>query len=354
LGDTKLFDAAVLPAVLVGIGGRGSTETLLSSIYETRIYTDIHVASPLAALDMADDAIAQVPDGRRFAVRHSRLDSGGQDDGVWRVATGAADQWLDTVTRHTWGTFGRIGKIRVGVKSTADKVFVRADWGEMGEDRPELLRPLTTRRVARRYRAAPDTSPRHILYPHESVNGKRRVVELSDYPKARAYLNRHRAALEARTYVIEAGRRWYEVWVPQDPAAWVEPKLVFPDISERPVFWMDLDGTVVNGECYWLRCENDTNPDLLWLALAVANSTFVETFYDHRFNNRLYAGRRRFITQYVENFPLPDPALPSSKAIIEMAKALYQVGDDQTQQLESTLNKAVWAAFGLPLEEVSG
>jgi len=273
---------------------------------------------------------------------------------VWRVATGAADQWLDTVTRHTWGTFGRIGKIRVGVKSTADKVFVRADWGAMGEDRPELLQPLTTRRVARRYRAAPDTSPRHILYPHESVNGKRRVVELSDYPKARAYLSRHRAALEARAYVIEAGRRWYEVWGPQDPAAWAEPKLVFPDISERPVFWMDLDGTVVNGECYWLRCEGGTNPDLLWLALAVANSTFVETFYDHRFNNRLYAGRRRFITRYVENFPLPDPALPSSRAMIEMAKALYQVGDDQTPQLEPELNKAVWVAFGLPLEEVSG
>ena len=354
LGDTKLFDAAVLPAVLVGVGGRGAMGTLLSSIYETRIYTDILVASPLAALDMADDGIAQVPDGRRFAVRHGQLDNGGKDDGVWRVATGAADQWLDTVARHTWGTFGRIGKIRVGVKSTADKVFVRADWGEMGEGQPELLRPLTTRRVARRYRAAPDTSPRHILYPHESVNGKRRVVELSDYPKASAYLNRHRAALEARTYVIEAGRRWYEVWVPQDPAAWAEPKLVFPDISERPVFWMDLDGTVVNGECYWLRRENDTNPDLLWLALAVANSTFVETFYDHRFNNRLYAGRRRFITQYVENFPLPNPSLPSSRAIIEMAIALYQADDDQTPQLESKLNKAVWAAFGLPLEEVSG
>jgi hypothetical protein len=354
LGDTKLFDAAVLPAVLVGGGGDRSVGALLSSIYETRTHTDLHVTDPLAVLELADDAIARVPDGRRFAVRHGLLDNGGQADGVWRAATLATDQWLETVARHTWGTFARIGKIRVGVKSTADKVFVRADWDVMGADQPELLRPLTTRRNARRYRASADPTPRQILYPHESVEGKRRVVELGDYPKARAYLSKHRAALEARTYVIEAGRRWYEVWVPQDPAAWKEPKLVFPDISERPVFWMDLDGTVVNGECYWLRLEGGADLDLLWLALAVANSTFAGTFYDHRFNNRLYAGRRRFITQYVEQFPLPDPGLPGTRAIIEMAKAMYRADDEQARRLEPDVNQAVWAAFGLALEEVSG
>src|SRR5256885_12094823 len=47
-------------------------------------------------------------------------------------------------------------------------------------------------------------------------------------------LERHREALEARRYVVEAGRQWYELWVPQDPAAWEAPKLVFRDISEHP------------------------------------------------------------------------------------------------------------------------
>jgi hypothetical protein len=136
----------------------------------------------------------------------------------------------------------------------------------------------------------------------------------------RPSLEKHRDALEARTYLIEAGRKWYELWVPQNPAAWALPKLVFPDISDKPIFWIDTDGGVVNGECYWLQCENKDEHDLLWLALAVANSTFIEAFYDHRFNNKLYAGRRRYITQYVELFPLPNPTCVESVMIIALGK----------------------------------
>jgi len=51
--------------------------------------------------------------------------------------------------------------------------------------------------------------------------------------------------------------------------------------------------------------------------LAVANSTFAEAFYDYRFHNKLYAGRRRYITQYVKEFPLPDPNTSLAKQIIQ-------------------------------------
>lgn len=137
--------------------------------------------------------------------------------------------------------------------------------------------------------------------------------------------------------------------MPQSPAEWAKPKLVFRDISERPTFWMDLEGTVVNGDCYWLTGDED----LLWLALGVANSTFIERFYDLRFNNRLYAGRRRFITQYVEQFPLPDPNGESGRAIIAACRALYSaIADGPQPDQEQAVDRAVWAAFGLPVEEV--
>jgi len=143
--------------------------------------------------------------------------------------------------------------------------------------------------------------------------------------------------------------------VPQDPAAWSSAKLVFPDISEKPVFWMDTDGGVVNGECYWLKCEKEGEEDLLWLALAVANSTFIEAFYDHRFNNKLYAGRRRFITQYVEQFPLPDPASKEAKAIVELAQAIHAaLPSAEADRLACELDAYVWRAFGLTAEEVLG
>jgi hypothetical protein len=154
--------------------------------------------------------------------------------------------------------------------------------------------------------------------------------------------------------VIESGRKWYEIWVPQDPTAWNQAKLVFRDIAEEPVFWMDLDGSVVNGDCYWLICQKFEQTDLLWLASAVGNSTFVEAFYDHRFHNKLYAGRRRFMTQYVEQFPLPEPERQITKAIIEKAKRIYdRISSPTAESLLKELDRLVWQAFGLTIKEVS-
>lgn len=361
LGDTKLFDAAVLPSVLLARGTPDSQYSqtngiAYSSIYETNDTAIAEAEDVLSALNADNDTVIAIPDGRHFRVRHGVLDNGGDPEGIWRVATQATDQWLATVEANTWETFRRIGKIRVGVKSTADKVFIRNDWSNLPDGRPELLRPLITRKCARRFKAVVPENAKHIkeiLYPHEVAENGRVAVDLGSYPKTASYLEKHRDALEARTYLIEAGRKWYELWVPQDPAAWPSPKLVFPDISNKPIFWIDTDGGIVNGECYWLQCENKNEQDLLWLALAVANSSFIEAFYDHRFNNKLYAGRRRYITQYVELFPLPNPKCDEAMAIIDLAKIIHaKTPSAEADQLASDLNARIWRIFGLPAEEV--
>jgi adenine-specific DNA-methyltransferase len=354
LGDTKLFTAAVLPAVILAEGRKGDDPAppAFSSIYETTDPATLEAVNPVAALAMTGPVA--LTDGRRFHVQHGTLDSSGAPDDVWRIATDSGDDWLAIVGAHMWSTFHNIGKIRVGVKTCADKVFIRMDWNDMADaERPELLRPVTTHHIAGRFRPTPHKKQRLILYPHETVQGQRRAADLRDYPKSSAYLEIHRATLEGRTYVTEGGRRWYELWVPQDPGSWAAPKLVFKDISERPTFWLDLDGTIVNGDCYWLTCARADQADLLWLAAAVANSTFAEAFYDHRFNNKLYARRRRFITQYVEQFPLPNPDTPVARDIIAGAKAIYEAaGSPEFQTLEAKLDRMVWEAFGLPVEGV--
>lgn len=356
LGDTKLFDAAVLPSVLLAKGTSDPQHPhtkgiAFSTIYETKDAAQLQASDALAALNCEDDTVVEIADGRKFRVRHGTLENGGDPEGLWRVATNTTDTWLTTVEANSWETFRRIGKIRVGVKSTADKVFIRSDWSDLPCGRPELLRPLLTRHCARRFRAVVPAKPKQckeILYPHHVVHGRREAVDLSHYPKAKHYLEQHKDVLEARKYLIDAGRNWFELWVPQDPAAWPAPKLVFPDISDKPIFWIDTDGGVVNGECYWLCCENKSDEDLLWLALAIANSTFIEAFYDHKFNNKLYSGRRRFITQYVEQFPLPDPARAETQAIIRMAKQTHALTPSgEADILAAELDELVWGVFGL-------
>jgi len=197
------------------------------------------------------------------------------------------------------------------------------------------------------------SKPLFILYPHTVIDGKRTTVDISKYPKTEKYLNENKSILEARDYLISSGRKWFEIWVPQNPDFWIKPKLIFRDISEKPTFWIDLDGGIVNGDCYWLVCEKPGGDELLWLALAIGNSTFIEWFYDNSFNNKLYSGRRRFMTQYVEKFPLPNPNTDICKKIINLTKKAYEmVESNELTAITDELDRLIWKAFGLSVEEI--
>ncbi len=355
LGDTQIFEAAVLPAVLIlrrkdGVSARLPSK--FTSIYST-VGSLFAVRSENVIEALNKSGVVSVQNDRHYLVRHGSLQCGGNARDIWRNATSTSDRWLETVKAHTHCLFRALGRIRVGVKTTADKVFIRSDWHTLPDsEQPELLRPIATHHIARRFKALPPE--RKILYPHRVVQDRREAVDLREFPRTAKYLQRYRSELESRDYVIKSGRKWFEIWVPQDPGAWEKPKLVFRDISETPTFWMDLDGTVVNGDCYWLTCERAEEQDLLWLALAVGNSSFIEAFYDHKFHNKLYSGRRRFMTQYVEKFPLPRPHSATAKTIVRLARSVYSaVPSRESDALQKELDRLVWGAFGLPIEEVT-
>lgn len=350
-GDTKLFDAAVLPAVLF-FGPREATDVQVMPTFVS-VYTTNKAAANSKAFsslfESLDEAGMVRVGEQQYEVKRGSLHFEDGDAGkVWRLEDSESFNWLDTVKRNTFCNFRDIGKVRVGIKTTADSVFIRKDWNEFkSHGLPELLKPLVTHHIARRYRADIQKASK-VLYTHESIDGKRSAIDLERYPHSQRYLTQFRTQLTQRKYVIEAGRNWYEIWVPQDPAAWSKPKIVFRDISEKPTFWMDLDGSVVNGDCYWIYAENEAKEGLLWLALAVANSTFIERFYDYKFNNKLYAGRRRFMTQYVEQFPIPNPDDPRSQEIVGLAKRIYEETPHyDSTLLEARINNLVWELFGV-------
>jgi hypothetical protein len=350
LGDTKLFDAAVLPAVLLfeqRSGRNQGSAPRFTSIYECGDIPSANAEDPIDAL--LHTGTVSVRDGRHFRVQHGSLDPESPRGGVWRVANDTSDAWLATVKQHTWAAFADIGNIRVGIKTCADRIFIRSDWSALPEDqRPELLFPLTTHHIARRFKPYWEEHSTKVVYPHTVEDGRRAAVDLNLYPKTKAYFEAHYDILSSRNYVIQAGRRWYEIWVPQDPDAWAALKVVFRDISELPTFWMDKEGSVVNGDCYWLAARPTGQEDLLWLVLAVSNSTFAEAFYDRSFNNKLYAGRRRFMTQYVESFPIPRPDTSLARELIALSKKIYDLTPSQeASRLERQLDKLVWKAFGV-------
>jgi len=320
-GDTKVFEnAAVLPCTIVFGHGRtvDCSSVKFSSVYETK---DDGTATFCQNIyeHLGENGMFKLPDGRTFIFKQGVLGDV-SPGGVWAFSSEETRGWLNKVEANTRLHFSDLGKIRVGIKTTADNVFIGDNWGS-SEEQPELLKSLVTHRDAGKI--TPDTNSNwKVLYPHYSSNGKRSVVEIDKFPRSKRYLEKHRPQLSGRKYVIEAGRRWYEIWVPQNPAAWKHRKIVFRDISETPQFWYDNSGSVVNGDCYWIDIDSSVPDELVYLALAVANSSFIEKYYDVRFNTKLYSGKRRFMAQFVEQFPLPSTNSVQSVKAISLVKSI--------------------------------
>ncbi len=346
LGDTKLFEAAVLPAVVVALREHGDATAAMTSVYECPT-TDsaLEVPSVIEVLEGSEEEYVTVG-GASYRIRRGTLHLDGAG-GTWVLASENED-WVGHVDRRAAMRFGDLGKIRVGIKTTADSVFIRTDWSDMDGASPEraLLQPLLTHHSARRWIS--EESNHSVLYPYDMAERKRVPLPLDRWPRAAAYLERHRERLEGRKYVVDAGRNWWEIWVPQRPSEWAGPKLVFPDISEEPRFSLDRTGSVVNGDCYWLALTSESNEQIGLLAMAVANSSLGTRYYDSACGNKLYSGRRRYITQYVERFPIPDPETPESRKIVELVKELLNGGLDafDVPQLEAELDGLVWRSFG--------
>jgi len=354
LGDTRPFPAAVLPAIVVARKQKTSAPLHCSfdRVYRHRSAevdgsSGCRYRSAIEALKAPDArGVVRTESGKFLIERGVLLPT--SDDEIWSLSTPEYERWLDTVRANSVSTFGEVGRIRIGIKTTADAVFIRDDWACLPDSRRperELLRPLITHHDAHRWTVAGPTGKTRVLYPHTSSKGKCVPLDLSECPGAHSYLRAHRERLERRTYLIDAGRRWYEIWVPHNPCDWAKPKLVFPDIAEKPRCFLDTSGAIVNGDCYWITLRDGRDPDWLMLIMALVNSTLVTKYYDIVFHNKLYSGRRRFMTQYVARLPLPDLQSPAAKKAVALVRKI--LGHDRADgQVERRIDDLVWEAFG--------
>jgi len=357
LGDTKLFEAAVLPAVIVARRRNAplfckTQSTRFLKIYETleKSFTD-ESDNVCAAITNRYDRVVRI--GRdKYRVTAGTVDIPSSGKEPWIMVSDSERKWLQHIHECSKYKLSDITTVRVGVKTTANGVFIRRDWEDLPDfciPEASLLHAVISSSNTSKWKA--ESEPEQcakILYPHYSENGARAVIRLDDYPRAKAYFEKYRKALQSRGYLTKANRQWYEIWVPQDPIAWTLPKIVFPDISPVPSFMYDVSGSIVDGNCYWMTFDS-CEEDWLYLILGIANSVLMTRFHDLSFNNKLYSGRRRYLTQYVEKYPLPDIRCLAARRVIETVKKILRGGHsrDETIALENELETSVMAAYSV-------
>ncbi len=353
LGDTKIFDAAVLPAIFIG---RKSKLKRPSSAKFIKVYEELNgYNGDLFSVGDVYDVLSSEKTGyfttgaRKYKKSEGVLKYNVSSASIWEMYSGQESKWVSKIDAATKCRVEDFFKVRVGIKTTADKVFINENWDELGKDKPEdeLLKELISQENIEPW-SANDKLKLKVLYPHYSKNGVKHTIDIEKYPNAKRYLLFHKDKLTSRKYLIDAGRQWYEIWVPHRPEFWNFPKLVFPDISPYPRFYFDNGGKIVNGNCYWIVGMGNNDSDRLLLIQGIANSKLMTKYHDLVFNNKLYSGRRRYFTQYVEKYPLPDFNSPTAKEIIEIVKKLNKSSKKDTiKELEFQLEVKVAEAFGV-------
>ena len=82
------------------------------------------------------------------------------------------------------------------------------------------------------------------------------------------------------------------------------------------------------------------------MIMGIANSRLMESYHDSKFNNKLYNGKRRYLSQYVEQYPLPDPSSEDSQKIIILVKNLLRNQSQDNSTITLELENAVRHSFG--------
>jgi hypothetical protein len=367
LGDTKLFEAAVLPALVFARKRADACEMparptpSFIRIYESG--NDEKEAEPassvLECLRSPNSGLVRI-NGVAYRMTAGCLPVPNDDTRPWTLVTDDESKWLARIDAASQCRLGDVAKVRVGVKTTADTVFIRRDWNSLPfELRPEQkhIRPLLSQEDAAKWQPLEPSGPqKQVLYTHEVIEGRRRTIRFDKASPTWKYLLHNRKRLESRKYVLEARRKWYEIWVPQDPAAWSLPKVVFPDISPDARFFMDTKGCVVDGNCYWITTNDPSDETLLLLILGVANSALMRRYHGLAFQNKLYAQRRRYLTQYVTEYPLPNRDTAASQKIVKAVRQLAQetLPGAERKRLEVDVDRLVALAFGIKVPHVTG
>lgn len=355
LGDTKLFDAAVLPAIFIGRKRKAKQCNPKESRF-IKVYEELNgYEGRLQPANNVFDVLNQEGCGyflvgdKKYKKTEGVLKYAETNGNPWVMLSKKETNWVTTIDKNAACVVRDLFKVRVGIKTTADKVFISDRWEDLEDSKPEdeLLRDLISQENIGLWGISDPINLR-VLYTHYDNDGKKETIDIDKYPKAKKYFLSHQKQLKGRKYVINAGRNWFEIWVPQKPNLWSKPKLVFPDISATPRFYFDTKGKIVNGNCYWIVGNNEDDIEKLLLIQGVANSKLMTRYHDLVFNNKLYSGRRRYFTQYVERYPLPEINSEEGKTIIQTVKKLNKETDkDAVGQLVDLLEISVAKGFGV-------
>lgn len=186
-------------------------------------------------------------------------------------------------------------RIGIGIATGSDAVYITQDSSVV---EPELLLPLAM---------ASDTKTGTLQWSgHYLINpwGPHGLIDLSSYPRMRAYLEAHRARLAGRNVAKKNAETWYRTIDPVNQKLTKREKLYFPDMKAVSNPTLDRGETYPHHNLYYLTSDVWDLEVLGGLLLSRVAQLFIEAYCV-----RMRGGTLRFQAQYLRRIRVPDPAL---------------------------------------------
>lgn len=384
--DTDVFDVTVLPCILVAGKGRSDAESLG--------YCILKQADDPGDSKKCDDLLSLVDQHLTDELFEGRFTTGlngdsetvklrcfestlpESKDATWTFIPTRERSLVDKINQKKTADLGSIAeKISVGIKTTANNVFVDPITKSKIEEydlEKDLIHPAISGKNVSRWSIdwSPEDpkKPSYILYPHEVIDGSVEPVDLDDYPNAKEYLEEHYEQLAGRSYLEDAGRKWYECWVPQHPDYFdVDNKIITPEMAPGNSFALDTTGFFCIGSCYSVLLEEES-PLLYRYLTGFLNSDLVEFYLKADSSTQLYADRFRYNKSYIENLPVlyADPSTiddgsvdsvtdPASveEIMAYISSLVNRLGEDSVkpEPVEEKINELTYQMFDITEEE---
>lgn len=374
LHDTKFFGAAVLPAILFCEKNQGknndiveyfSVKSTLGSPFVTcKDEKELFGYIENTSLDTKQNIKIEKEENAVFEIVHAKVElpDGGK---TWNFTSTIENDLKLKIESKKLCLLGNIFDICVGIKSTADSVFVKPMTPEfidaMGFEK-ELIYPLVQSFNVEKWKIkwGETNKDRFILYPHLEADGGMIAAPLDQYPKVKEYLYSHEDVLKSRAYLMKAQtREWYECWVPQKLSKFRQPKLVTRDIVSHNSFAYDAKGMICQGNTFFLTKKESvfgikypefSEDEYFNFMLGVLNSNVME-YYQKMISGSLYSKRYRYTTSNMSRWPIPNVDKNIAIIISDLAMEI-SLGATQNRELEREIDRLVYGIFGLSEQEI--
>ena len=276
---------------------------------------------------------------------------------TWYINNSEIDELVEKIKSAGLKLESVCETISAGIKSTADDVFCKPVTDKFVEENnleTEFIHPyLQAKNISKwsiSWTGKTEKKDTYIIYPHRDSDGRTVAVGLDEMPNIAFWFEKNKSQLAGRKYVLEAGRNWYEIWVPQKVGYFTAPyKIVTPDFSTHNRYALDTKNYWCGGNAFMIVPKRQEEDYVLFL-LGLMNSSILEYFHKKASSTFIYAGRYRYTATAIKRYPIPQAKEVNVEKVASIVKTLMNNPSDD--MLFEELDFLVAKLYGISKEEL--